>query len=109
MVLQALLGCRKGQDNCLGSTVGLFYSLYPQRGSFLLFFHADNVTILHQALGILQSRGSSILCQVCLDMLQQFQYSFGQAIITYNRLWDLYFSSRVPNVSNKHKRWKRVW
>lgn len=81
MVLQALLGCRKRQDNCLGSTVGLFCAPCPQRVSFLLFFHADCATILHQALCILQSRGSSILCQVCLDMEVQFYYSSGQAVI----------------------------
>lgn len=72
MFLQALLECRKRQDNCSGSTVGLFCAPNPQRTSFLLFFYADYATILHQALGILQSRGSSILCQVCLDMEAQF-------------------------------------
>lgn len=82
MVLQALLGCRKWQDNCSGSTVGLFCVPYSQRTSFLLFFHADYATILHQTLGILQNRGSSILCQVCLDMEAQFYYGFGQAVIT---------------------------
>lgn len=82
MVLQALLGCRKQQDNCSGSTVRLFCAPCPQHTSFLFFFNVDYATILHQALGILQSRGSSILCQVCLDVEAQSYYGFGQAVIT---------------------------